>query len=154
MRWRGEIKLKESKQLHFLLSSEQPNTHKPAQRDKTLHCKPSPLGRGIKLSFQETEFFNSSSSIKEKHSCVSFSLLFPPGLPQELLPALCQSKCLHSWVGSRTGRSWERTLPAQQKNCGSFRNFGEVSQPTDAQTHFPAEPEGEWAPLQCRSGND
>lgn len=105
----------------------------------------------MKLSFQETEFF---SSIKEKHSCVSFSPLFPPGLPEELLPALCQYNCLHSWRGSWAGRSWETTLTAQQKNCCFLRNFGDVSQPTAAQTHFPAEPKEEWAPLQPRSGND
>lgn len=91
--------------------------------------------------------------MEEKHSCVSFSPLFPPGLPEELLPALCQNHGLHSWVGSWAGRSWETTLTAQQKNCCSFRKFGEVSQPTAAQRRFPAEPKGEWAPLQSRSGN-
>lgn len=74
---------------------------------------------------------------------MSPSHLVPTRTSSGIAAALCQYNILHSWAGSWTGRSWERTLTAQQKNCCSLRNAGEVSQPTAAQTHFPAEPTGE-----------
>lgn len=74
---------------------------------------------------------------------MSPSHLVPTRTSSGIAAALCQSNSLHSWAGSWTGRSWDRTSSAQQKNCCSLRNAGEVSQPTAAQTHFPAEPKGE-----------